>query len=496
MTFASELQAIYYYASPVQRDSTFLKKIAQNAGRINTVAEEFLTQNIRRAEPTAAAVCAIFSIIFGRNDGVIKTSSDTNWSQNCSLSGQCSIKPCTTMEVAVALKIITLLDCKFSVWSSGHNLSSQFFGVGSEATVSIGTGSTWNKVYHELENYGLTVVGERGAGVGVGDLMLGGGISHFTNAWRLVAINVKSFEVVLANSQVVTASARTNQDLFKALKGGGANFGIVTRCELFAKPKYKQWHTVKSYSVNDVKAVMEAAAQVERNMITDEKAGFSLTATSNALIATMYYQDWSSATPAAFSPFENVKPLAKIIPETNGAEESSVIAETQGSIAKCAVCTVTVKTDAAFYAKTLGFIQEVSRIQPEIQLTQSFQPISPLMIAKSNALSSDLLNLQAVSQAFVIVSTRWTDPGYDKIGLEMAVTVVNKITKAARADGKLLENNFMNDSNLNRSPLGNYEDQRVGLMKEASAKYDPEGIFQRLQNNVFLISKMEQAEVL
>ena len=39
-------------------------------------------------------------------------------------------------------------------------------------------------------------------------------------------------EVVLANSTIVNANARENSDLFKALKGGSNNFGIVTRFDL------------------------------------------------------------------------------------------------------------------------------------------------------------------------------------------------------------------------------------------------------------------------
>lgn len=42
------------------------------------------------------------------------------------------------------------------------------------------------------------------------------------------ASSVVQFEVVLANGTVTTASATRNSDLFRALKGGGNLFGIVT----------------------------------------------------------------------------------------------------------------------------------------------------------------------------------------------------------------------------------------------------------------------------
>lgn len=53
--------------------------------------------------------------------------------------------------------------------------------------------------------------------------------------------NIAAFEVVLANSTVVTASAQEHGELFTALKGGGNNFGIVTRFDLMAFPASPIW---------------------------------------------------------------------------------------------------------------------------------------------------------------------------------------------------------------------------------------------------------------
>lgn len=44
-------------------------------------------------------------------------------------------------------------------------------------TVVIGTGLLWETVYAQLEEHGVSVVGGRGAGVGVAGLTLGGGMN-------------------------------------------------------------------------------------------------------------------------------------------------------------------------------------------------------------------------------------------------------------------------------------------------------------------------------
>lgn len=41
-----------------------------------------------------------------------------------------------------------------------------------------------------------------------------------------------NYEVVLADGSIVEANATTNPDLFRVLKGGGNNFGIVTRFDM------------------------------------------------------------------------------------------------------------------------------------------------------------------------------------------------------------------------------------------------------------------------
>ena len=156
------------------------------------------------------------------------------------------MSPSTSFEVAQILKIVALTNSQFSIRSGGHNpnrgwsntdtngLLIDLFRLDSieisedKQLAKVGPGNRWLPVYQAFSGTGVTVLGGRTPDVGVGGVLLGGGIPSFSSEYGMACDMVENFEVVLADSRIVNASPTENQDLFWALKGGGANFGHYT----------------------------------------------------------------------------------------------------------------------------------------------------------------------------------------------------------------------------------------------------------------------------
>jgi hypothetical protein len=103
-------------------------------------------------------------------------------------------------------------------------------------TVSVGGGCTWAEVDAATNEVGMATPSGIVASTGVGGLTLGGGIGHITRAYGLSIDNLLGADVVLADGSQVHGDADSHPDLFWALRGGGGNFGVVTRFQFRLNP--------------------------------------------------------------------------------------------------------------------------------------------------------------------------------------------------------------------------------------------------------------------
>ncbi|QQR37193.1 FAD-binding oxidoreductase [Devosia oryziradicis] len=104
------------------------------------------------------------------------------------------------------------------------------------STVWVGGGATVRAVLKALEPHGLVVGFGDSGDVGVGGIVSGGGIGYLSRLHGATIDSVLAAEVVLADGRFVMAGPDSEPDLFWAIRGGGGNFGVITRIQFQARP--------------------------------------------------------------------------------------------------------------------------------------------------------------------------------------------------------------------------------------------------------------------
>jgi FAD/FMN-containing dehydrogenase len=165
--------------------------------------------------------------------------------------GQFDRRPAAIIRVANAADIATALnfaqasDLPLAIRSGGHSTAGFSCVDGAividtrdlnaieidtvTRTVWAGAGCTAGDVTRAVEPHGLIVgFGDSGT-VGIAGLTLGGGIGYLVRKHGLTIDSLLAVEIVTAAGDIIVADETNHAELFWAVRGGGGNFGVVTR---------------------------------------------------------------------------------------------------------------------------------------------------------------------------------------------------------------------------------------------------------------------------
>jgi FAD/FMN-containing dehydrogenase len=162
------------------------------------------------------------------------------------------IRVANAADVAAVLNFARATDLEIAVRSGGHSTIGASASNGglvidlrdlntididaTAQTAWVGTGLTAGEVTEAVEKHGLIVGFGDSATVGVGGLTLGGGIGYMVRKHGLTIDCLLAAELVTAAGDILTVDANHHADLFWALRGGGGNFGVVTRLKFQLHP--------------------------------------------------------------------------------------------------------------------------------------------------------------------------------------------------------------------------------------------------------------------
>ncbi|EXL66327.1 hypothetical protein FOPG_17493 [Fusarium oxysporum f. sp. conglutinans race 2 54008] len=354
-------------------------------------------------------------------------------------------------------------------------------------TVTVGTGCTWRSIYKKLEPLGLMVVGGRSADVGVGGFTLGGGISFYAGERGWAVDNVRSFEVVLANGSIVTATRENEPRLFKALRGGGSNFGIVTAFELETFPYDRIWGAQTTVNPTYRDQAIEAYADFNSKLWTDPK-GHTILIFNHLYgkVEVLQYIVYTAPIPnrPIFDSLLKVPKLKSPLEIRDYSDLAAEIADLQGGHGhRHAVSTMTVQLDVDILKFSFEqFDQESVRMSK-----YAFGCLEFHAVPRSRNPADNAYNLPEDNKPLIVLMIAFGSPyrRYDYEVIHAQQCIIEKIKAEAKSRGLYHPFLFANYAGPFQDVLGSYGEQSLTALSEAANQYDPDQVFQNLQPGSF-----------
>lgn len=311
--------------------------------------------------------------------------------------------------------------------------------------------------------------------------------------------NIVEYEIVLASGVVTTASASTNSDLWRALKGGSNNFGIVTRFTTRSFPctnvwsgflYMPSWETTKTlkgfhdyiHGSSSSETYDDHSAGPICCFSYIQKLGCQLNSVN--LVYTKppakkgkWPDCWQNS---SFPSLWRIWSTCKTRTLTSATDELNVL-NPPGR--RQAFATTTIKNSIATMTSTHASYQ--SAITPlrnakvaGLVWTLVLQPLLPEWVHKGYP---NPLGLHDVNEPLVIVSfsVNWDERRDDEFVKTTLRHTIEQIEAAAAAKGTGHPWRYLNYCAEWQRPFESYGEENWRFLKEVSRKYDSDGFFQR-----------------
>ncbi|KAK7547083.1 hypothetical protein IWX49DRAFT_108306 [Phyllosticta citricarpa] len=464
-----------------------------------------------------AAACSVLAFLYG--DSVAEPGSANYsscqsgyWSvQQADVHPDCIFRPQDTRDVSRAVLFSRLFRCPFAVKSGGHSAfagSSNIQGgitldlrelnqvqlSDDKSIVSVGTGNKWVDVYEALEPHGLAVIGGRVSAIGVGGLTLGGGISFFSGLYGWACDNVVNYELVTGSGVVLQVNETSYPDLYWSLRGGGNNFGVVTRFDLSTFPQGLMWGGGQLHKISQRSAIIDAFAQFGAHGEQDPKAGLIL---SFAWAGGHYFAklDMQYADPISSPPvFENftsipdplsnttiIRTLSNLTVEFNESNPSGLRETYWASAYKLDRDLIDAVLD--IYMDEIDMLVNVSGIVPACTL----QVITSPQLSHMSKRGGNALGLSEADGPLLLMNLNnmWNNAADDYAVMRASSNIVERVNARAAAMGVDHRYVYQNYASQYQDVIASYGPENQLKLMAVAAYYDPTGVFQTLQPGYF-----------
>ena len=182
------------------------------------------------------------------------------------------VRCATPQDVAEAISFVVRHGLPSATRSGGHCFGGRSSSPGvvvdvtpmdsvtvSAGRATVGAGARLGAVYDALQEQGLAIPGGTCPSVGIAGLTLGGGLGILGRSHGVTSDHLVGAEVVVADGRILRCDEHHHDDLFWALRGGGAgNFGIVTSFDFRTVPAPEATNNHPTWPASQAAAAIEA----------------------------------------------------------------------------------------------------------------------------------------------------------------------------------------------------------------------------------------------
>lgn len=415
----------------------------------------------------------------------------------------CIVKPQNAQQVSAIVSIVVADgNCQFAIKSQGNAPGARFANIekgvvidvtglnnvsinADHSVATVGPGAKWADVYTFLDPLGKTVAGGRIGSVGVSGLTLGGGISFFSPRVGFTCDTVTDFEVVLASGELVHANEASHTDLFRALKGGMNNFGIVTRISFRTLPlpggEVLGGMIINPWPERD--AVFQAFNRIANDPAYDPNVSLL---TSGIYSSTS--RSWMlMSSPVYTKPIRHPKAYEELF-SCPSIRDMMKVQKLSTMVNYPAMPKENVLFYTATYGATAEFLHLIFDLSSDIldsspdgiKWVFALEPLPAATYeygAGKNVLGTSTID----GNGFVFFLTAsWADAGVNDEADAIAQKIMATVNRAAKERDLLRRFVYINYADLSQDPFGSYGDENRAFLQKVSKEYDPDGVFQKM----------------
>ncbi|OCK78514.1 putative oxidoreductase [Lepidopterella palustris CBS 459.81] len=435
------------------------------------------------------------------------------WSQQeQSIHPACIVIPTSSNDVSLAVYVLntaysmSMRECQFAIRSAGHTPQAGAANIDGGITIdlqsldevtvssdygvaSIGTGNRWGNIYPTLDALNLAMIGGRVSDVGVGGLMTGGGVSFFSGRYGFACDNVLNYEVVLASGAIVNANSTSNPSLYRALKGGSNNLGIITRFDVRLFSQGPFWGGTLTQPITNKDAVISFIANFTNSATYDPSAALITNfAWDNGIPLIIHDIEYTKPQPypPIFSPLfalpqidntMRIAPLSSFTTEI--AASSGPTTDGRSNLFATLTSTPSEAFMSAFYSLVDATVTSLSHVT-DLLFTLTYQPLPYTLYSKSGATGGNVLGLDRFSADFVnaLAVVSWALPSDDAVVYAAVQQLFEDGEALAKSMGVWNEFVYLNYAAQWQKPVSGYGETNRAFLEEVSMEVDPGGLFQ------------------